>query len=159
MEVLIRAAVMFIFLWLVTRAVGRSTLGEISTFQLVLYVTLGDLIQQAVTEQDYSLTGGAIAISTFAMLTVLISWIQWKFPKTRNVVTGKPVMLFHDGHTVDHTFRRQRLTMAEFLASARQQGIRHVSEIEFAILEANGRISFFTKDSQTTGASEKPDVG
>jgi len=159
MEVLIRAAVMFIFLWLVTRAVGRSTLGEISTFQLVLYVTLGDLIQQAVTEQDYSLTGGAIAISTFAMLTVLISWVQWKFPGTRNVITGKPVMLFHDGHTVDHTMRRQRLTMAEFLAAARQQGIRHVSEIEFAILEANGRISFFTKDSQTTGASEKPDVG
>ena len=159
MEVLIRAAVMFLFLWLVTRAVGRSTLGEISTFQLVLYVTLGDLVQQAVTQQDYSLTGGAIAISTFAMLTVTFSWIQWRFPRTQPLIVGRPVMLFADGGPVEQTMRQQRLTMAEFLAAARQQGIRQVSEIEYAVLEANGKISFFTRESPTSGSSQKPDVG
>lgn len=74
MEVVIRATVIFAFLWIVTRAVGRSTLGELSTFQLILFVTMGDLIQQGVTQQDYSLTGAVLAISTFAVLTVLISF-------------------------------------------------------------------------------------
>ena len=60
MEIVIRAAVMFVFLWAVTRAVGRSTLGELSTFELVLYVTMGDLVQQAVTQQDYSVTGSML---------------------------------------------------------------------------------------------------
>ena len=74
MEIVIRAAVMFLFLWAVTRAVGRSTLGELSTFELLLYVTLGDLIQQSVTQQDYSVTSGVLAISVFALLTVVLNW-------------------------------------------------------------------------------------
>ena len=57
------------FLWIVTRAVGRSTLGELSTFELLLYVTMGDLVQQAVTQQDYSVTSGVLAVSVFALLT------------------------------------------------------------------------------------------
>jgi len=72
-EIVIRAAVMFLFLWAVTRAVGRSTLGELSTFELLLYVTLGDLIQQSVTQQDYSVTSGVLAISVFALLTVVLN--------------------------------------------------------------------------------------
>ena len=58
MEIIFRAAAMFLFLWLVTRIVGRSTLGELSTFQLILFITMGDMVQQAVTAQDYSFTGG-----------------------------------------------------------------------------------------------------
>jgi uncharacterized membrane protein YcaP (DUF421 family) len=52
MEIVFRALVVFFFLWLVTRAVGRSSLGELSTFQLLLYVTMGDLVQQGITQQD-----------------------------------------------------------------------------------------------------------
>ena len=64
---------MFGFLWLVTRVVGRSTLGELSTFQLLLYVTMGDLVQQSVTQQDYSVTSGVLAVGVFALLTILLS--------------------------------------------------------------------------------------
>jgi uncharacterized membrane protein YcaP (DUF421 family) len=56
MEVVFRAVVIFFFLWLITRVVGRSTLGELSTFELLLFVTMGDLVQQSVTQQDYSVT-------------------------------------------------------------------------------------------------------
>src|SRR4029078_1170163 len=96
-EIVIRAAVMFVFLWAVTRAVGRSTLGELSTFELIMYVTMGDLIQQAVTQQDYSVTSGVLAISVFALLTVVLSWMQWKFPRTRSVIPGKPPGVGADG--------------------------------------------------------------
>ena len=73
MEIVIRAVVVFAFLWIVTRAVGRSTLGELSTFELLLYVTMGDLVQQGVTQQDSSVTGAVIAVGTFALLTVAMS--------------------------------------------------------------------------------------
>ncbi len=73
MEIVYRAAVMFLFLWVVTRIVGRSTLGELSTFQLILFITMGDLIQQAVTQQDYSVTGGVLAVSVFAVMTIALS--------------------------------------------------------------------------------------
>src|SRR3954467_15135635 len=83
MEIVLRAAVVFIFLWVVTRAVGRSTLGELSTFELLLYVTMGDLVQQGVTQQDYSVTGAVLAVGTFALLPLAISWTQWRFPRSR----------------------------------------------------------------------------
>jgi uncharacterized membrane protein YcaP (DUF421 family) len=158
-EIVIRALVVFAFLWLVTRAVGRSTLGELSTFELLLYVTMGDLVQQAVTQQDYSVTAGLLAVGTFALLTVGLSWVQWRFPRVRPVVTGRPVLVFKDGRPVEDGMRRQRLSVADLLVAAREQGIRRTSEIEYAVLEADGRLSFFTRDTEDAGAPEKPPQG
>ena len=155
MEIVIRALVIFLFLWLVTRAVGRTTLGELSTFELLLYVTMGDLVQQAVTQQDYSVTGGILAVSTFALLTVTLSWIQWRFPRVRPVLSGRPVLVFADGEPIRDGMRRERLSMADLLVAAREQGIRHTSEIEYAVLEADGKISFFrgSEDSAQSAAA------
>jgi uncharacterized membrane protein YcaP (DUF421 family) len=155
-EIVIRAGVMFVFLWAVTRAVGRSTLGELSTYELLIYVTMGDLIQQSVTQQDYSVTSGVLAISVFALLTVLLSWLQWRFPRTRSVIRGKPVVVVRDGRLIPVAARQQRFTESDLLATARQQGIRDVADIELAILESDGKVSFFTATQQSEGA---PDTG
>ena len=159
MEIVIRALVVFVFLWLITRAVGRSTLGELSTFELLLYVTMGDLVQQAVTQQDYSVTGGLLAVGTFALLTVALSWVQWRIPRVRPTVTGRPVLVFGDGSPIEEAMRGQRLSVADLLVAAREQGIRRTAEIEYAVLEADGRLSFFTHDPKTAGAPEKPAGG
>jgi len=159
-EIVIRALVVFAFLWVVTRAVGRSTLGELSTFELLLYVTMGDLVQQAVTQQDYSITGAALAVGTFAILTVALSWTQWRFPRTRDVITGRPVLVVAHGAPDEAAMRRQRLSVADLLVAAREQGIRRTADIEYAVLEADGRLSFFTYESdQPSGAPEKPPQG
>lgn len=156
MEILIRAVVVFVFLWAITRAVGRSTLGELSTFELLLYVTMGDLVQQGVTQQDSSVTGAVIAVGTFAILTVALSWVQWRFPRSRDVITGRPVLVLAHGEPDEGAMRRQRLAIADLLAAAREQGIRRTSEIEYAVLEADGKISFFTYEDEDAGAPEKP---
>ena len=156
MEIVIRALFVFFFLWLVTRAVGRSTLGELSTFELLLYVTMGDLVQQGVTQQDYSITAAVLAVGTFALLTVALSWTQWRFPRARPVVSGRPVLVFADGKPIEGDMRRERLSVADLLVAAREQGIRRTSAIEYAILEADGRISFFTRDEEESGSPERP---
>ena len=157
MEIVLRALAVFLFLWLVTRAVGRSTLGELSTFELILYVTMGDLVQQGVTQQDYSVTAAVLAVGTFAVLTVALSWTQWRFPRTRGLLTGRAALVVRDGRLEDANMRRQRLSVADLLVAAREQGIRRTSEIEYAVLEADGKISFFTYDDQPSdGAADKP---
>lgn len=159
MEIVIRALVVFLFLWLITRAAGRATLGELSTFELLLYVTMGDLVQQAVTQQDYSVTAAFLAVGTFALLTVGLSWLQWRLPRTRPVVTGRPVLVFADGAPVEAGMREQRLSLADLLVAAREQGIKHTTEIEYAVLEADGKISFFTHEGEQAGAPDKPPQG
>jgi uncharacterized membrane protein YcaP (DUF421 family) len=154
-EIVIRAVVVFCFLWAVTRAVGRTTLGELSTFQLLLYVTMGDLVQQAVTQQDYSLTGGILAVSVFAVLTAGLNWVQWRFPRVRPLVDGRPVIVLRDGQLLEHSLRQQKLSDTDLAVAARQQGIRDLARVELAILEADGKISFFVhEDGDQDGASE-----
>ena len=159
MEIVLRALVVFVFLWVITRAVGRSTLGELSTFELLLYVTMGDLVQQAITQQDYSVTAGVLAVGTFALLTVALSWTQWRFARVRPVVTGRPVMIWRDGLPIEEAMRRHRLAIEDCLVAAREQGIRHASEIEYAVLETDGRVSFFTTGPESSGAPDKPPEG
>lgn len=154
MEIVIRAAVMFLFLWGVTRAVGRSTLGELTTFELLLYVTMGDLIQQSVTQQDYSLTSGVLTISVFALFTTALSWTQWRFPRTRSLINGKPIVVIRDGVALSEALRQQRLSTSDLLAAARQQGIRSLGDVDLAILENDGKISFFTRSEDSEGAPE-----
>ena len=148
MEVVIRAAVMFVFLWFVTRAVGRSTLGELSTFQLLLYVTMGDLVQQAITQQDYSVTGGILGVGVFAMLTVALSWTQWRFPGLSPLINGQPMIIVRHGELLREQMRRQRLSVNDLMVAARLEGIRDVRQIELAVLEADGRMSFFLRDDE-----------
>ena len=154
MEIVIRAAVLFFFLWGVTRAVGRSTLGELSTFELLLYVTMGDLVQQAVTQQDYSVTGGVLAVSVFALLTVALNATQWRFPGTRRLINGVPLIIVRDGEVLAEATRAQRMSTADLLATARKQGIRDLAQVELAVLEADGRVSFFTRSPDDSGAPE-----
>src|SRR5690606_39753292 len=81
MDIVIRAAIAFIVLWLVTRAAGRSTLGELSSFELVLFVVMGDLVQQGITMEDRSLLGNLLAAFTMVLLAAILAYANMRWPK------------------------------------------------------------------------------
>jgi uncharacterized membrane protein YcaP (DUF421 family) len=159
MEIVVRAALLFGFLWLITRLVGRSTLGELSTFQLLLYVTMGDLIQQSITQQDYSVASGVLAVGVFALLTILLSWVNTRWPGARPTIHGIPVVIMKCGDLLPEVLRRERLSVNDVFAAAREKGIRRLDDVELAVLEADGKISFFVGSSDESGAPERPTVG
>lgn len=160
MEIVYRALFMFFFLWVITRVVGRSTLGELSTFELLLFVTMGDLVQSAVTQQDFSVTGGVLAISVFALLTVSFSYVNCRWPRIRPIVHGVPVVVMRAGEPLTDTMREERLSLDDLAAAARAEGIERFADVELALLEVNGRISFFSRSAQgSSGAAEQPAAG
>lgn len=145
MEIVFRAAVMYFFLWFITRVVGKRELGQMSAFELVLLVTMGDLIQQGVTQEDYSVTGAMLTIGTFALLIVFFSYLSWRFPGSRKLLEGQPVVVVQDGRMRENAMRYERLSDTELLEAMRQQGIEDVAKVEVGILEPDGNFSFFTK--------------
>lgn len=159
MEIVIRAAIIFVFLWMITRVVGRTTLGELSSFELIVFITMGDLVQQGVTQQDYSLTGAMLAVGTFALLTIVLSWINARIPAARRVTHGVPVVVVHDGEPALDVMRTERLSLDDLLAAAREQGITRVADIRVAVLETTGQLSFFTTDASDDGAPAPPEAG
>ncbi|HWJ31723.1 MAG TPA: YetF domain-containing protein [Gaiellaceae bacterium] len=146
MDIVIRAAVAFLFILLVTRIVGRRELNTLEPFDLILLVTIGDLVQQGVTQNDFSVTGLALAVGTIAVLTVLFSYLPWRFQVLRPVLEGQPVILIEDGKVIDKNLRRHRLTQEEIAAEARFQQIDSFDNVRWAVLETSGKISFIKKN-------------
>ena len=145
MDLVFRTFFVFVLVFVVTRAVGRRELSSMEPFDLILLVVIGDLVQQGVTQSDYSVTGALLAISTIALLTVLVSWTSLRVRRLRPVLAGEPIVLVEDGEVLGSNLRRQRLTVEEVESEARLKQIGSLAEVRWAILETNGRISFVEK--------------
>ena len=145
MDIVVRAALMFFFILLVTRIVGRRELSSLQPFDLVLLVVIGDLVQQGVTQSDYSFTGLMIAAGTIAILQTLVSWLGFRSDKVGLVIEGEPIVVVQDGKCIDGNLKRERIEESEVRESAREQGIGALDEIAWGILETSGKFSFVKK--------------
>jgi uncharacterized membrane protein YcaP (DUF421 family) len=145
MDIIIRAAIAFSFVFLLTRVVGRRELSQLEPFDLILLIMMGDLVQQGVTQSDYSVTGIFLAAGTLALMTVLVSYLSFRFKRLRPILDGEPLVILQDGKPIDANLKRERLTLEEVAQEARIQQIASLDEVEWAVLERTGQISFIKK--------------
>ena len=155
MDIVLRATAMFAFLYILIRLLGKRELGQMTPFELVLLIVMGDLIQQGVTHNDFSLTGGLLAISTFAFWALVLSWTTYLFPKAKDLLDGTPRVIVRDGEWIEENMRRDRLTRDEVLSEMRLAGIGRLSEVAWAILEPQGKISFIAMDEGPTPQQDR----
>src|SRR3981081_1101481 len=101
MDLVIRATVVFFFLFLVMRVAGRRELSTLEPFDLILLVVLGDLVQQGITQSDQSVTGTLVVISTITLLSVAVSWASFRSGRVRLVTEGEPIILVQDGDVLE----------------------------------------------------------
>ncbi|URW75605.1 DUF421 domain-containing protein [Sphingomonas donggukensis] len=147
MDIVLRATAMFAVVFLLLRLLGKRELGQMTPFELVTLVVMGDLIQQGITHNDFSLTGATLAICTFAFWAVVLGWIAYLFPRFRKALEGEPRIIVRDGRLLAENLRRDRMTRDEVEAEMRLAGIAHLDEVAWAILETNGKISFICRDA------------
>ena len=147
MDLVIRAAIAFLFVYLLTRVIGRRELSSMQPFDLIMLVMIGDLVQQGVTQNDFSVTGAFLVGGTIALLTVLVSYVSFRFPRLRPVLDGDPVIVLEDGKPIERNLRRNRIALDELAAAARQNQIDSLDDVRWAVLETNGRISFIPKNA------------
>jgi uncharacterized membrane protein YcaP (DUF421 family) len=145
MDLAVRAVVLFFFVFLVTRIIGRRELSSLEPFDLILLIVIGDAIQQGLTQGDYSVTGAFIVVGTFAILQVLVSYVSYRFPRLRPVVDGEPIVIVQDGKAIEQNLKRERITIAEVMGAARQQQVAALDDIAWAVLETSGKISIISK--------------
>jgi uncharacterized membrane protein YcaP (DUF421 family) len=145
MDIAIRAVALYAFVLVLTRVIGRRELSSLQPFDLVLLIVLGDSIQQGLTQDDYSVTGAVIVISTIAALQVLTSYVGFRVPFLRPVLEGEPIVVVEDGKPIEKNLHRERMTFEELMAEARQQQIASLDEVQWAVIETSGNISFIKK--------------
>jgi uncharacterized membrane protein YcaP (DUF421 family) len=152
MEIVLRSAAVFAFLWFLMRVMGKRELTQLSALELVLLIVIGDLVQQGVTQEDMSVTGAVLATGTIALLVVAVSYVGFRWNRTLRVLEGRPVVVVSDGRMLLEAMRIERLTEEEVVGEARQQGIGDIGEIRYGVLEPDGRFSFVRREERDAPA-------
>lgn len=144
---------MFAALYGLLRLLGKRELSQMTPFELVLLVVMGDLFQQGVTHNDFSMTGAVLAIVTFAFWSLMLNLISFWLPATERILEGKPAVLISAGEPVSANLRRNRMTLSELEAEMRLAGIGSMTEVAWAILETEGKISFIRRKAPDQSAA------
>ena len=147
MDLVLRTVVVFSFIFVLMRIIGRRELSNLEPFDLILLVVLGDSVQQGVTQDDYSVTGALIVISVFAFMQLFVSYLNFRFPRLRPVLDGHPLILVENGKAIQKNLRRERLSIEELMEQARSQQIDSLDNVKWAVLETSGEISFIPTSS------------
>ncbi|MDX6449370.1 MAG: hypothetical protein QOG29_1744 [Gaiellaceae bacterium] len=145
MDIVLRAAVAYVFILFLMRVVGRRELSSMGPSDLILLVVMGDLIQNGVTQSDYSVTGVVLATSTFGLLAVVTSYTVFRSPRAKSVIEGEPLILVQNGEAIERNLKGERLTLDDLMEEARAQQVDSLDQIKWAVLESNGSISIIPK--------------
>ncbi len=147
MDLVLRAAAAYIAVFAFTRLLGRRELSQMQPFDLILLVVIGDLIQQGVTQNDLSVTGLLIVLVTVALMQVAASYLSFRFKPLRPVLEGTPVVIVENGELIQRNMKRERLTVDDVTEEMRLQQIASLAEVQWAVLETSGRMSFVKKQA------------
>ena len=145
MDIVLRATFAFAFIFFLTRIAGRRELSSLEPFDLIMLIVLGDLVQQGVTQSDYSVTGLVLAAGTIALLQVAVAYLNYRFRRVRDVLAGEPIVLVQDGRLIEPNLARERLTREEVEEQARLSQLDSLEKVRWAVLETSGQISFIPK--------------
>lgn len=146
MDIVLRAVIIYVVVFVFTRALGRRELSTLQPFDLILLIVIGDLIQSGVTQNDLSVTGVLLILCTIGSLQVLTSYIGFRFRRVRPILQGEPIVLVENGKLIERNMRRERLTLDDLAEKARLSEIDSIDSLRWAVLETNGDISFIKKD-------------
>jgi uncharacterized membrane protein YcaP (DUF421 family) len=142
MESIVRALVVYLFLFLVFRLAGKRTLSQSTPFELVLLLIISETTQQAMVGGDHSLTNCAVLVLTLVLTDIVLSFIKQWLPLFDFLLDGTAVILMKDGKLQTKRMNRERIDEEEILEAAREQlGLERLDQIKLAVLERNGQIS------------------
>ena len=159
MDIVLRATMMFAIVFLLLRVMGKRELGQMAPFEFVLLVVVGDLIEQGITHNDFSLTGATLAVCTFAFWALVLNAVTYWSPRAERLLEGEPEVIVRHGELLSHAMARNRLTKMEIESEMRLAGIARLSEVEWAVLENNGKISFIERSNADPGKAGAQPLG
>lgn len=152
METVLRTAAIFFFLLLVFRISGKRTLGQITIFDFVLLLIIGEAVQQAMIVDDYSLTNAFLVVLTLVGLEILLTVLKQHFPKLDKLVDGIPLIIIDNGRMMKERMEKNRVDESEILEAARElRGLERLDQIKYAVLERDGKITIIPQQP-TDGA-------
>jgi uncharacterized membrane protein YcaP (DUF421 family) len=140
-EKLLRSVVVYAFLLASFRILGKRQLGQMTPFDLVVLLIISNVVQNALIGNDNSLGGGLVGAATILALNSLVAWVTFRSKPARRIVEHVPTVLVRHGRIVWANLERERLSLSEFHAALRREGIVTVHGLRYVLLEQDGHLS------------------
>jgi uncharacterized membrane protein YcaP (DUF421 family) len=150
MEMVYRVAVIYVFLLVALRLMGKREFGQLSPFELVTLLLIPEILTEALHRGESSLTGALVGVATLLALVFATSLVAYRSPGMGRWVEGEPVVLVKHGYLVPSTMHRERVSPDEVIAEMRKVGLERMEQVKWGVLETDGKISFVPWESGST---------
>lgn len=141
METVLRVAAIYLFVLVALRVLGKREFGQLSPLELVTLLMIPEIVSQALTGEDFSLTGAFVGVATLLVLVFATSMLMHRFKKVEVAVTGEPTVLVHRGELFERALNITRVTPDEVFSEMHKSGLQRLEEVEWAILQTDGAIA------------------
>ena len=150
----VRAIILYIFVLVVMRLMGKREIGQLQPFELAISIMIADLASIPMTDSGIPITNGIIPILGLLMMHLIISIINIKSIRAREVICGKPSILIYRGKIDEKVLKKERFTMNELQERLRGNNIVNIGDVEYAILETSGQVTVIQKPNKRTTIPE-----
>jgi uncharacterized membrane protein YcaP (DUF421 family) len=144
-EVIVRTAIVYLFLIVVLRISGKREVGQMSILELIVVLLISDAVQNSMVGADTTLLGGLIAVVTLLTLDYGLKLLTIRSRKVRRVIEGEPRLLVRDGRLLTRALREEKVEAEEVRTAVRAQGLARIEDVRLAVLETDGSISVIPK--------------
>ncbi|MTI80876.1 MAG: DUF421 domain-containing protein [Firmicutes bacterium] len=141
----LRGAVAYGYLLFLTKLMGQREVGRLTLFDFTISIVIGSILASPLASSTSSFLGPAITLATLAFLQILISFVALRFSKTRRVLEEEPIILVQNGQLLEKAMKRTRINLDDLMSQLRQKNYFYLHQVEFAVLEPNGKISVLPK--------------
>jgi uncharacterized membrane protein YcaP (DUF421 family) len=149
MNSVLRAVAIYAFLLLIFRITGKRSLAQITAFDFVLILIIGEATQQALLGEDFSVVNAYIVIGTLMFLELALSFVKGWFPRLDPVLESTPLIIVENGRLLEDRIGHERVDASDVLAAAREkQGLERLDQIKYAVLEKSGGISIVPREAK-----------
>lgn len=149
MDTVLRAATVYAIMLLIFRIAGKRSMAEITTFDFVLTLIIAEAVQQGMVNQDQSITGAFLIVTTLVGIDIALSLLKQRFKRLERILEGTPVVILKEGKVRRDAANQERVDDAEILSSAREHhGLKRLDQIDYAVVERSGKISILPKESE-----------
>jgi len=142
---ILRAAVVYFMVLLFIRVSGKRQVGQMTPFDLVLFLLISNAVQNAMNGGDNSITAGVILAATLILLSVIMGWMTRRYRNLEKLIDGEAEILIHNGKLRPHALERAGLTQHELMAALREADCAAICDVHTAVLETNGRVTVLTR--------------
>lgn len=146
-KIVLTALISVISLFLITKLMGQKQISQLDFFDYITGITIGSIAAELATELEKPLRP-LTAMVIYGIVAILLSLLQNKIPRLRKYINGTPTIIMNDGKLYRKNMKKAKLDLSEFMVMCRQEGYFHLSSIQTAIYEYNGRLTILPKSSE-----------